>query len=284
VNCSILIPAFNEAEGIAEVLRALREHVPGAEIVVIDDGSTDGTAEAVREAGGEAVRLVRHEENRGYGAALKTGIRNARSDLIVIVDADGTYPVERIPDLVAMAEEADMVVGARTAKGAAIPLVRRPAKWALRKLANYLARRRIPDLNSGLRVMRRTALEPFLGLLPDGFSFTTTITLAMLVNGYRVRFEPIDYRPRRGRSKIRPIRDTANFIQLILRTVVYFEPLRVFGPVSALLFLASLGTLLVGWLGFGTILDGTIVALFLAGLQFLGIGLVADLVNQRLKK
>ena len=177
---------------------------------------------------------------------------------------------------------ADMVVGARTAPNASIPLIRRPAKWALRCLANYLVRRKIPDLNSGLRVMRRQTLERFIHLLPDGFSFTTTITLAMLANNCRVVFEPIEYHPRKGRSKIRPIRDTANFIQLIVRTVLYFDPLRVFGPISVLLLAAAFVVFLLGWLKLDKIPDGTIVALFLSGIQMFSIGLVADLINRRL--
>jgi len=281
---SVIVPVYNEAEGIDSVLNALAEHLPPeAEIIVVDDGSTDGTPE-VLERHGSRVHVVAHPHNRGYGAALKTGIREARYERLVFIDGDGTYPSERIPDLVRRLENADMVVGMRSARSAGIPLVRRPAKWVLNKLANYLTGRRIPDLNSGLRAMRRCSLEPLMPLLPDGFSFTTTSTLGMIINGKRVDFEPIDYLHRKGRSKIRPIRDTLNFLQLIVRTVLYFEPLRIFIPAALFLFAASGAALVVSLVFLEKILDGTIVALFVAGVQMLGIGMLADLINRRIQK
>ncbi|MCX7016240.1 MAG: glycosyltransferase family 2 protein [Candidatus Sumerlaeota bacterium] len=279
---SIIIPVHNEAGGLPHVLRAVKETAPEAEIIVVDDGSTDGTADVARREGGERARVVRHEEKLGYGAALKTGIRAASHERIAIVDGDGTYPVDRIPELVERLRDADMVVGARVGPGTAIPLLRRPAKWLLNKLANYLAQRRIPDINSGLRAMRKEAVAPYANILPDGFSFTTTITLAMTVDGRRVDYVPVSYHPRHGRSKIRPLRDTANFVQLILRTILYFAPLRVFGPISLICFAASLGFLIFG-LTQEDIMDGTISVFFVAGMQFLGIGMVADLVNRRMR-
>jgi hypothetical protein len=162
-----------------------------------------------------------------------------------------------------------------------IPLIRRPAKWAINQLANYLSQASIPDLNSGLRVMRRDVLQRFIRLLPAGFSFTTTITLAMLTNGFPVRFEAIDYEQRSGRSKIRPIRDTLNFIQLIIRTVMYFEPLRIFVPLSGLLIFASVAVLVSSWL-LGKVMDVTTVVLFVAGIQMLATGMIADIIDRRL--
>ena len=276
--CSVIVPVHNEAGGVVAVLRALADVAQVREILVVDDGSTDGTREAVIAAAVPKVRVLSHEENLGYGASLKTGIREATTDWILIIDGDGTYPVERVADLLREGPQADMVVGARNKTH--IPLLRRPAKWVLSRLANYLAQRRIPDLNSGLRLMRRSALEPFIGLLPQGFSFTTTITLAMHVNGYRVHYLPIAYHPRMGRSKIRPFRDTLNFLQLILRTIVYFEPLRVFVPASLLLFSGSLIVLIAGIVRH-EIDDGTVLALFITGLQMLATGLLADLINRR---
>ena len=166
---------------------------------------------------------------------------------VVITDSDGTYPNDRIPELAAMMTDWDMVVGARTGDEVRVPLVRRPAKWALNMLANVLVETRIPDLNSGLRVFRREVVLRFLPILPNGFSFTTTITLAMLSEGYRVTFVPIDYYARQGRSKIRPVYDTLNFLQLIVRTVLYFNPLRVFLPLSLFFFGAGLVVGLVVW-------------------------------------
>ena len=282
---SIVVPAYNEEDGCVPVIRELvatmEESGLDYEIIVVDDGSTDGTSKKLCELEG-AITLVRHQRNMGYGASLKTGIRRAQHDLIAITDADGTYPGKRIPELVRSMDYHAMVVGARTGEKVRIPLVRRPAKWAIGKLANYLSQTRIPDLNSGLRVMRRDVLNRFIRMLPAGFSFTTTITLAMLTNGYPVRFEAIDYEHRAGRSKIRPIRDTLNFIQLIIRTVMYFEPLRIFLPLSALLVLSSIAVLVLSIVMTGHVMDVTTVVLFVAAVQMLATGMIADIVNKRL--
>ncbi len=281
---SVVIPAYNEAEGVGPVLRELDETLQAAgiraEILLVDDGSTDGTAEAARKAS-PRVRVLRHDTNLGYGAALKTGFRHATHDLVAILDADGTYKAADLVRLLQEMGDRDMVVGARVGPGARIPLLRRPAKWVLRKLANYLARRPIPDLNSGLRVFRKAPLLEHLRLLPDGFSLTTTITLALLVGGYDVAFLPIQYERRTGRSKIRPIRDTLNFLTLILRTIVYFDPLRVFLPLALLLVLVGLLTGLLSWLFLPKILDTTTALLVLSGLQVAVLGLLADLVVRR---
>ncbi len=281
---SIVIPAYNEEEGCIPVLRKLIATMEDSgleyEVIVVDDGSTDKTTEQLCQLEG-AITVLRHDRNMGYGAALKTGIRQAAYDLIAITDADGTYPNEQLPKLVGEMRGQAMVVGARIGQSVKIPLIRRPAKWAINKLANYLSQTRIPDLNSGLRVMRRDVLERFLRLLPSGFSFTTTITLAMLTNGYPVRFEAIDYEHRAGKSKIRPIRDTLNFIQLIIRTVMYFDPLRIFVPLSLLLILASVGVLIGSWVQ-GVVMDVTTVVLFVAGIQLLATGMIADIIDRRL--
>ena len=217
---SIIIPAYNEELGIGAVIEELNRVMAGFElpheVTVVDDGSTDATAARADEA---KVRVVRHETNQGYGAALKTGMRHSSYDLICITDADGTYPSDRIPELVEHLEKnaCDMVVGARTGPEAAISLVRRPAKWVLTRLAEMVANKAIPDLNSGLRVFRCEAAWRMIGLLPDGFSFTATITLAMVTNGYQVAYIPISYKHRVGRSKFRPLQDTLNYLALVLR-------------------------------------------------------------------
>lgn len=237
---SVVIPAFNEGDHVAEQVRAVRTTLEGTdwtfEIIVVDDGSTDRTAP---EADSTGARVLRRMKNRGYGAALKLGIEHARYGWILITDADGTYPVESIPALLAVAERNSMVVGARLGQSVKIPLIRRPAKWFLNRLASYLAGQRLPDINSGLRLMRRSLVERYLGLLPDGFSFTTTITLAAACNGHAVEYVPINYHARLGQSKIRA-RHAYDFTLLILRTIVFFNPLKVFIPVGALLFLAGL--------------------------------------------
>jgi glycosyltransferase involved in cell wall biosynthesis len=278
---SIIIPAFNEEDGIGEVLdsiqQMMRSHDIEGEIIVVDDGSTDRTAEVVSASG---VRLVQHESNRGYGATLKTGIRQARHDLMLISDADGTYPVEAIPILLAAMETCDMAVGARTGEHVKIPLLRRPAKWFLQKLANYLAQKEIPDLNSGLRVFRREIAERFYHLFPEGFSFTITITMASLTSNYRVKFLPINYYRRQGKSTIRPARDFMGFLSLIVRMTVYFNPLRVFLPASLILFLIGFVKAIIDFINHNTFGVGAAIAI-LTAVQILGLGLLADLTIRR---
>jgi len=243
---SVVVPAFNEEGAVAQDLSAIKQVLDDSglhhELIVVDDGSTDRTAENAQSVDG--ITLYQHSTNRGYGSAVKTGIRHARGELIVITDADGTYPAEAIPDLVADLEDCDMAVGARTGEVVQVPFLRKPA-------------------------MR------FFGMLPAGFSFTTTITLAMLCNGLDVRFRPIDYYHRTGKSKIRPLRDTYNFILLIIRTICYFNPLKVFLPLAFLTFLGGFGKLVLN-LAVAHRVAGTEILLIVAALQLAMTGLVAD--------
>jgi glycosyltransferase involved in cell wall biosynthesis len=271
---SVVIPAFNEeggvASAVADVRAAMASQAEPWEVLVVDDGSSDATAKLAERAGARVIALP---ENRGYGGALKIGISRARYDRIVITDADGTYPASAIPELLADADRYDMVVGARVGERVAIPLQRRPAKWVLARLASYLAGRRIPDLNSGLRVMDRALVERFEHLLPSGFSFTTTITLAALCSGKLVAWHPIDYYARIGSSKIRPFH-ALEFFLLVLRTVVYFNPLKVFLPLGALFFVGGLAKF-----GYDLVignLSETAVLGFLGGALLWGVGLISD--------
>jgi len=286
-DLSVVIPAYNEAAGIGPTLcelgRVLTASGVEHELVVVDDGSQDGTAEAVRGLAKDLpqLRLVRHPVNRGYGAALKTGIRAASSRVVAITDADGTYPGEALPQLfrTLVETEAEMVVGARTGANVHIPLVRRPAKAVLARLAVYLSGKPIPDLNSGLRVfLREAAIERF-HLISDGFSFTTTITLALLARNRPVVFVPVDYRKRTGNSKIRPVADTFNFLVLILRVSIYFEPLKVFLPISGLLALGGVGY------GIWQVRAGNLgeapVLLIVSALNILLVGLIADMISRK---
>jgi glycosyltransferase involved in cell wall biosynthesis len=285
-STTVIIPAYNEKQAIGDVLKNLQGAMSAIdvsyEIIVVDDGSKDATAEIAERVAD--VTVLRHKRNRGYGAALKTGIRHAQYDLICIADADGTYPVERIPDLIAGIDEKgyDMIVGARIGNKVHVPFIRRPAKWGIGRLANFVAGEPIPDVNSGLRVFRREIALRFLSLLPDQFSFTVTITLAMLTNDYLVDYIPINYYSRVGDSKIRPIQDTLNFIQLALRIALYFAPLKIFLPTSGFVF-----TLAVAWAVFskfvlGRLADVSTLVIAMTGFQIAVIGLLAELINRRL--
>jgi len=277
---SVVIPAFNEEAGIAAVIaelrRILEEQQISPEIIVIDDGSTDGTARNALSAG---ARLLQHRSNRGYGAALKSGIANASNELIVITDADGTYPAEYIPKLLEQLDRADMVVGARTGRNVRIPLVRKPAKLVLNWLANYLTNSKIPDLNSGLRAFRRGVVAQYFPILPDQFSWTTTITLAMHCDHYAVDYVPIDYRKREGKSKIVPW-DAGSFLVLILRTAMLFRPIRIFLPIVGLFLLYGLAKTGID-LSHQPNISASAQLAFLSALLILLIGMLGDAIAMR---
>jgi glycosyltransferase involved in cell wall biosynthesis len=294
---SVIIPAYNEANGIGPqvdaVRRVMAEHAIPCEIIVVDDGSSDDTPHAALSAG---AFVVQQPENRGYGAALKVGISAASHEYIVIIDADGTYPAHEIPTLLRLLDGADMVVGARIGNDVHVPLARRPAKWLLTKMAVRIAGRPIPDLNSGLRVFRREVVRQYFPILSNQFSFTTTITLAYLADGYRVLYHPIDYYQRVGRSKIVP-RHFMDFIMLLLRTAILFEPMKIFVPVA--LALGGLGVLKVVFdvLSFGPrtgsygislifqpVISTSAILLLLAALQVLLFGMVADGLIRRIAR
>ncbi len=223
---SVVLPAFDEEQGLLATLGGLRSVLAGRtyEIVVVDDGSTDATPRILGAC--RDVTVVRHDENRGYGAALKAGIRVARHPLVVVMDADGTYPVAAIPALVDRCASADMVVGARIGQHVDSAMARNAAKWCFRQFAQWITGATIPDLNSGLRVFHRTVAERFLELLPDGFSFTTTITVASILERLVVCFATVDYMPRIGRSKVRPFRDTTRIARQLFWLALRFAPLR----------------------------------------------------------
>ncbi len=271
---SIVMPACDEEAGITASVRELRDVMESMgtpyELLVVDDGSSDATAHLAREAGAVVLSLPK---NLGYGGALKAGIARARHDIIVITDADGTYPAEAVPQLLEFSGDFDMVVGARVGENVHIPPLRKPAKWFLGRLASYLAGQPIPDLNSGLRVVRRGLVERFEHLLPSGFSFTTTITLAALATDSLVHYHPIDYRPRLGTSKVRPFH-AFEFLMLILRTVVFFNPLKVFLPLGAILFLVGFGKMV--WDLFIGDFSDTVVMGFLGGVIVWCVGLLSD--------
>lgn len=282
----MVVPCFDEEEGIAatvgSVAAALDAWDGEWEVLVVDDGSRDGTARRLADLAASLprVRVLRHADNRGYGAALKTALRHTEAELVVIIDADGTYPASRIGDLLQLMGDFEMVVGARAPDERHYPRLRRLPKAFLRWWVCWLAGQRVPDINSGFRVFRRDVAMRFLGVLPDGFSFTTTLTLAMLRSGYRVSWLAITSAPRRGRSKIRPLRDTLNFLHLILRTGTYFAPLRTLGPVVMLLGGAFVTSAAYDVLVLDNLTDKTIILFMFAGNTFL-FALLADMIDKR---
>ena len=225
---SIVIPAYNEADVIGEVVGALAAGGPWHQIIVVNDGSRDGTAARAAEAG---ATVVSHPYNKGNGAAVKSGIRAATGEFVLIVDGDGQHRPEDARRLASRLGEYDLVIGARSMSTQA-NAARRLGNGTLNWLASYLTGRDIPDLTSGFRGARREHLREFIHLLPNGFSTPTTTTLAFIKAGYNVAFEPVEARTRIGQSKIRLARDGAKFLIIILKIVTLFSPLRVFLPIS----------------------------------------------------
>ena len=278
LSLSVVIPAYNEEAAVRSTVEDVRAHLAPLgipfEIIVVDDGSKDNTrAEAI--ASGATVDW--NDQNSGYGATLKRGVKRAQYDYVAILDADGTYPARYLPEMLALCRHQDMVVGDRGAAMKNVPVVRRPAKFILNHLASFLADRKLNDLNSGLRVFRRSELIPFLPLLPQNFSFTTTITLCMSCNGKRLIYVPIEYGKRVGRSKIKPI-DFINFIILILRVITLFNPLRVFIPLGLVLFLLGVAKLVYDIVQMN--LSESAIFAFLAAIMIWSLGLIADMISR----
>jgi len=283
MSLSIVIPVYNEESSIAsflnELFLALSRVEFSYEVIIVDDGSNDGTRDVLKRHA-YSIQLVSHVVNRGYGAALKSGVRQSQYENILIIDADLTYVPKDMFSLISAMSGQDMIVGARIGKYVQIPLVRRPAKWVLNQLANYMAGIKIPDLNSGFRIIKKDLILKYIKVLPDGFSFTTTITIALLTNGYKVNYVPIQYHTRSGKSKIRPIRDTLNFFKLVIRTTLYFSPLKVFLPISGLFFLGFLISFSVDVYHMN--MTEKTILLFVSACMILSISCLADLLDKRL--
>jgi glycosyltransferase involved in cell wall biosynthesis len=273
-SLSIIIPAYNEERGLD---RALGRLMPVArekryEVIVIDDGSTDTTA-AVAERHG--AKVVSHQGNKGYGAALKTGIRSASHELVLMMDSDGQHDPSMIAALLQEMHRYDMVVGARRKMVG----IRAPGKKLLSMVANFLSGVKIPDLNSGLRVFRKSAIKSFLHFCPNGFSFTTTITLAYLREGYSVKYVPIDVEKRIGRaSTVAFLRDGYGAFMLIVRVIVLFNPLKVFMPAALVLFVLGLAFTIYGIIGFHKV-PNTGVLTILSGILLFFMGILADQIS-----
>jgi glycosyltransferase involved in cell wall biosynthesis len=265
---------------IKRIRAALEAAGMSYELICVDDGSVDGTREVLESIPG--IRTILLPRNQGSGTARRIGTQQARGRVVVWTDADMTYPNERIPELVAQLDDTyDQVVGARRTEAGTYKLFRVPAKWAIRKLAAYLTNTDIPDLNSGLRAFKRSVAEPYLRLLPAGFSCVTTITLAFLSNGHPVKYVPIDYFKRAGRSKFHPFRDAYNYIIQVLRMVMYFNPLRVLMPVALTLLGATFTKAIIDLIVHNLRVTGSTVLVGLAAFNIMAIALLADLVVRR---
>ncbi len=276
---SIVVPVYNEQQAIGHDLDLIGETMEASgyeyEIIVVDDGSTDRTAEI---AASKEVCLIQHPVNRGSGASRRTGILEAKGEIVVMADGDGSYPVQDIPRLLEHFPVYDQVVGARTSEQGRWPLFRVPAKWFIRKLACYLTGMDIPDLNSGLRAFKKEVMLKFLYLIPDGFSCVTTITLAFLCNGYTVKYVPIDYYQRVGSSKFHPVRDTYNYLLTVVRMVMYFNPLKVFLPISLLLLFVGSLKIVYDIFAYDFHFAPSTLMVILTGVQVGAMGLLADVI------
>lgn len=279
---AVVIPALNEEEAIADTIKqadsVLSKMGVAHQIIVVNDGSRDRTEACAKEAGAQ---VLTHHESKGYGAAIKVGVRACKAPWVLILDADGTYPPSDIEPLLLASDSQDVIIGARTKEGSKVPAIRRPMKWLLTRLAESLSGRSIPDLNSGMRLFQRKDFLRKCPHLPNGFSLTTTHTLMALALFQKVRFVPIGYETRAGKSKFHPIWDTWGMIMLIIRTVMMFDPMRVFLPVSGLLLLAAVAVAVISLTALDRFLDTTFVVLLFASLQFFALGLLADLINRK---
>lgn len=282
---SVVIPVFNEEEAIGDdldlIIETMQQSGLDYEVIVVDDGSSDSSPEIVRR---REVRLIRHPYNRGVGAARTTGVEQARGEIIVMTDGDGTYPNQDIPRLLSYLGEYDMVVGARSQERGTLRWLRAPAKLLIRLLASYLTGRRIPDLNSGFRAFKRELVLRYLNILPATHSWVGTLTIAFVSDGHTVKYLPIDYYPRKGRSKFHPLTDTYNYLSLVVRSVMYFNPLKVFLPVSLALFLIGGGKMVYDIFAYHFHFAPSTVIIILTAVQIGGLGLLADLIARKLTR
>jgi glycosyltransferase involved in cell wall biosynthesis len=282
LDVSIVLPVYNEVGHLRDELDRITKTMDDSEysyeIIVVDDGSTDGSSEELQSIQG--IRLIQYLQNRGSGAARKAGTHQARGDVVVWTDVDMTYPNDEIPELLDQMPGWDQVVGARTSEQGSNRLLRVPAKWFIRKLAEYLTATEIPDLNSGLRAFRRDVADQYLHLLPAGFSCVTTITVAFLANGYSIKYVPVSYHPRAGESKFHWWTDTRRYLLQVVRMVLSYNPMKVFMPVSLTLLVVATAKLVYDLVDLDFRVAGNTLLLYSAGFIILLAALIADLVVQ----
>jgi glycosyltransferase involved in cell wall biosynthesis len=286
IDVSVVLPVFNEAghltDEVKRIQHALDQSSYAYEIVVVDDGSSDGSGDVAESIDG--IRVIRFRTNRGSGSARKYGTMAAIGDVVVWTDVDMTYPNDTIPALVSQLDGYDQVVGSRTTEEGTVKLLRKPAKWFIRKLASYLARTQIPDLNSGFRAFRRDVADQFLYLLPRGFSCVTTLTMAFLSNGYSIKYVPIEYAPRAGRSKFHWWRDTQRYLLQVIRMVLTHEPIRFFGPPAGIFAGLGLVKLIYDLVTKDFRVGTNTIVLLGIGFALAALGLITDLTVQLNKR
>jgi glycosyltransferase involved in cell wall biosynthesis len=284
---SIILPCYNEQGHVTAEVERICAAMDGSgyeyELLAFDDASTDETLARLYEAAPRfpQMQVVPFHRNSGSGTIRRIGTQRARGEIVVWTDADMTYPNERIPELVQLLEkdpDIDQVVGARTSEQGSHKLLRVPAKWLIRKLAERLTNAQIPDLNSGLRAFRRQVAQPYLRLLPPGFSCVTTITVAFLANQHEVRYVPIDYAKRAGTSKFRFVKDAYRYILQVLRMVMYFNPLKVLMPVALSLLLLGFAKGIFDMVVHPLLFAVNTVLIFVTGVLIASLALLADLI------
>jgi glycosyltransferase involved in cell wall biosynthesis len=285
MSLSVLIPVYNEADSIETTIKDIRDVLMDSpfesEIVIVNDGSTDQTENILNQQKG--IRVVSHKVNKGYGAALKTGIRHAKYDNICITDADGTYPNKVIPVMFKeyLKCQLDMIVGARTGENVSYSFIKKIPKYFIKKLANYISGTKIPDINSGLRIFKKEIAIKYFKLISDGFSFTTTITLSAICHGYDIDYYPIDYYKREGKSKISPVKDTIGFFTLLSKIAMFFNPLKFFMPFVLLLTAISC-VFIYRDVFISRNLSQSSVLFPVLTIQLLFIGLLADMITRKI--
>ena len=282
LDVSIILPVYNEAEHLEQEVSRVRVAMDASpysyEIIVINDGSSDNSAEVASRI--EGIRFINFLQNRGSGSARKAGTKAARGRVTVWTDVDMTYPNDTIPHLVAELDGYDQVVGARRSEEGTHKALRVPAKWLIRKLAQFLTSTKIPDLNSGFRAFRTDVARQYLDQLPPGFSCVTTITMTFLANGYSVKYMPIDYAKRAGESKFHWYKDTRRYATQVVRMILSYNPLRIFMPVGLVLAAIGFVKLIFDIVGMNWHVASDTLLILFASFQVIAIGLLADLVTR----
>lgn len=287
---TILIPCYNEEEAIQGVIknvdRTMNQTNYQYEILIVDDNSTDKSVELIKQEMrlNNKVRLFERKINKGSGASRKSGIREARGDIVVMLDGDGTYNYEDIPKMLSYFPEYDQVNGARTTEEGTYKLLRFSAKWFIRKLAIYLSGYQIPDLNTGLKAFKKDMMMKYLWVIPNGFSCVTTMTMAFLTNGYNVKYIPTKYFKRVGNSKFHPVKDTLRYLNTVIRMIIYFNPLKFFIPLSLILFFIAIGWIIYSLSFIDFKIHASQVILIIFSLQIFIFGFLADLIVSTTKR